>query len=111
LKSFFSIRQIRLFGNIWGIEALVEDIDNPVGAGAGVDHENALAGLGILFIDDDDAGGDAGAVEQVGGEADDALDVAFADEIAADFGFGVAAKEDAVREDACAFAGGFEGNG
>jgi len=34
---------------------------------------------------------------------------AFADEGAADTGFGVAAEEDAVGEDAGAFAGGFEG--
>ena len=34
-------------------------------AAAGVDHEDALAGLGVLLVDDDDAGGDAGAVEEV----------------------------------------------
>jgi len=45
-----------------------------------------------------------GAVEEVGGEADDAFDVALADEIAADFGFGVASEEDAMGEDAGSFA-------
>jgi len=43
-------------------------------AAAGVDHEDALAGVGILLIDDDDAGGDAGAVKEISGQADDAFD-------------------------------------
>ena len=77
-------------------------------AAAGVDHEDALAGVGVLLVDDDDAGGDAGAVEQVGGQADDALDVALADEGAADVGLGVAAEQHAVRQDARAFAGALE---
>ena len=50
-----------------------------------------------------------GAVEEVGGEADDAFDIALADEIAADFGFGVASEEDAMGEDAGSFAAAFEG--
>ena len=77
-------------------------------ARAGVDHEDALAGVGVFLVDDDDAGGDAGAVEEVGGQADDALDVAFADEGAADIGFGIAAEEDAVGQNAGAFAGALE---
>ncbi len=103
-------------------ELPVEDIDDLVDvlraqavlgavlheAAAGVDHEDALAGVGVLLVDDDDAGGDAGAVEQVGGQADDALDVALADEIAADVGLGVAAKQHAVRQDARALAGALE---
>jgi len=78
-------------------------------AGAGVDHEDAFAGVGVFLVDDDDAGGDAGAVEEVGGEADDAFDVALTDEIAADFGFGVASEENAVGQDAGSFAPAFEG--
>ena len=74
----------------------------------GVDHEDALAGVGVLLVDDDDAGGDAGAVEQIGGQADDALDVALADEVAADVGLGIAAEQHAVRQDAGAFAGALE---
>ena len=103
-------------------EPLVEDIDDLVDvlgaqavlgavlheAGAGVDHEDALAGVGVLLVDDDDAGGDAGAVEEVGGQADDALDVALADEVAADVGLGVAAEQHAVRQNARAFAGALE---
>ena len=61
-------------------------------AAARVDHEDALAGLGVLLVDDHDAGGDASAVEEVGGQADDPLDVAFAHEGAADVGLGVAAE-------------------
>ena len=103
-------------------EPPVEDIDDPVDvlgaeavlgavlheARAGVDHEDALAGVGVLLVDDDDAGGDAGAVKEVGGQADDALDVALADQGAADVGLGVAAEQHAVRQDARAFAGALE---
>ena len=64
--------------------------------------------MGVLLIDDDDAGGDAGAVEQVRGQADDALDVALADKVAADVCLGIAPEQDAVRQDACAFAGALE---
>jgi hypothetical protein len=59
---------------------------------AGVDHEDAFSGVGFFLVDDDDAGGDAGAVEEVGGQAYDAFDVASADQIAADFAFGVGSE-------------------
>src|SRR5439155_105215 len=42
-------------------------------------------------------------VKEVGGQADDALEVALADERAADVGLCIAAKQDPVREDARAF--------
>ena len=77
-------------------------------AAAGVDHEDALAGLGVRLVDHHDAGGDAGAVEEVRGQADDALDVALAHERAADVGLGVAAEQHAVRQNARAFAGALE---
>ena len=64
--------------------------------------------MGVAFVDDQDAGGDAGAVEQVGGQADDGLEVPAFDEVLADGGFGVAAEEHAVGEDAGADAGGLE---
>ena len=35
-------------------------------AAAGVDHEDAFARLGVLLIDDDDASGDARAIEEIG---------------------------------------------
>ena len=67
-----------------------------------------LRAVGVFLIDDDDAGRDAGAVKEVGGQADDALDVALADEVAADVGLGIAAEEHAVRQNAGAFAGALE---
>ena len=36
---------------------------------ARVDHEDAAAGVGVLLVEDQDAGGNAGAVEEVGGQA------------------------------------------
>jgi hypothetical protein len=47
-------------------------------APAGIDHEDTGAARGIFLID---AGGDAGTVEQVGGQTNDALDVSFADDV------------------------------
>ena len=61
-------------------------------AAVGVDHEDPPAGLGVLLVDDHDAGGDAGAIEQVDWHADDALDVALADKGAAGIGLGIAAE-------------------
>ena len=70
----------------------------------GIDHEDALAGGGVFLVEHDDAGGDAGAVKEIGGQADDGLEVAGADELLADDGLGIAAEEDAVRENAGGFA-------
>jgi hypothetical protein len=72
---------------------------------ARVDHEDALAGVGVLLVDDDDAGGDAGAVEEVGGQPDDTFDVALAHQRAPDVSLGIAAEQHAVRQDAGALAG------
>ena len=66
----------------------------------GVDHEDALAGGGIFLVEHQDAGGNTGAVKEVGRQADDALEVAGADELPADDGFGIAPEEDAVGQDA-----------
>jgi hypothetical protein len=71
---------------------------------AGVDHEDALAVVGVFLVDDDDAGRNAGAVEQVGRQADDALDQAALDQVLADHGLGIAAEQHAVRQDAGALA-------
>ena len=60
--------------------------------------------MGVLLVDDDDAGGNAGAVKQIGRQADHALDVALAQEIAANIGLGVAAKQNAMRQNAGALA-------
>jgi hypothetical protein len=75
---------------------------------AGVNHEDALAVVGVFLVEDDDAGGDAGAIEQVGGQADDALDVALADEVLADVTLGIAAKQYAMWQDARTLAGALE---
>src|SRR5437016_8319788 len=74
----------------WDFEPPVEDIDDLVNvlgtkailgavlhkAHTGIDHEDALAGVSVLFVDNNDAGGDSGAVEEISGQSDDALDVA-----------------------------------
>ena len=60
-----------------------------------VDHEDAASGVGVLLVEHQDAGRDAGAVEEVRGQADDALDEALADEVAADVGLGVAQARNA----------------
>ena len=54
---------------------------------AGVDHENALARVRVVLVDNNNARRDAGAIEQVGRQADDALDVTLGEQILADLGF------------------------
>jgi len=41
---------------------------------AGIDHEDAMARAGTCFVDDDDAGGNARAIEEIGRQTDDAFD-------------------------------------
>src|SRR5439155_950944 len=103
-------------------EPLVEDVYDPVDilraqsvlwavlheALARVDHEDALAGMRVLLVHDDDTGGDAGAVEEIRRQADDALDVALPHQRAADVGLGVAAEQHTMRENARAFPGALE---
>ncbi len=55
-----------------------------------VDHEDAFAGMSIYFVDDDNAGGNTGAVKEVCRKDDDGLDVAHTDEFAADVALGIA---------------------
>ena len=45
-----------------------------------------LRGRGILLVEHQDAGGDAGAEKEVGRQADDALEIARANELPADDG-------------------------
>jgi hypothetical protein len=40
--------------------------------------------VGILFVDDNETGWNAGAIKEVRGQADDTLDVPLADQVAAD---------------------------
>ena len=125
MKSFFGIadfrqrhhagvaRHLDLAGedvhdavDVLGAQAiLVAVLDEALG---GIDHEDAFAAGGVLLVQHDDAGGDAGAVEEVRGQADDALDDAALDEAAADDTLGIASEEDAMREDARACGGALE---
>src|SRR6267378_4211550 len=49
-----------------------------------VDQEHALPTGGVLLVEHHDAGGDASAVEEICGEADDPLEVTGADELPTD---------------------------
>ena len=51
---------------------------------AGIDHEDAFAPCRVFLVDYDDAGWDARTVEEIRGEADDALDDAALNEIPPD---------------------------
>ena len=62
----------------------------------------------VRLVDDHDAGGDAGAVEQVGGQTDDPLDEAAPDQLAADAGLAGAAEQHAVGQDDGAPTGALE---
>ena len=53
----------------------------------------------VFFIDNYDTGRDAGAVEEVSWQADDAFDETVFDEILADCSFGVTSEEDTVGKD------------
>jgi len=119
LLNFQGADHARVFGNL---QPFVENIDNPVDvhvaqavlvtvfdvAAAGIDHEDAFAGMGVFLVDNDDTGRNAGAVEQIGRQADDAFDVTFSDQVLADVGFGVAPKQYAVRQNASALPGTFQ---
>ena len=120
LKSFFgsAISERHHAGVARDVNLLGESIDDAMDvllaqavlvavlneALGGVDHEHALAAGGVLLVEHKDAGGDTGAVEEVGGQADDALEIAGADELLADHGLGIAAEEHAVGQDAGGFA-------
>ena len=114
MKSFFGIadfRQRHHAGVARHLDLAGEDVHDAVdvlGAQAilvavldealrGVHHEDALAGVGVLLVEHEDAGRSACAVEEVGRQADDALDVAPLDDLATDGSFGTTPKEDAVR--------------
>ncbi len=70
----------------------------------GINHKDALAGVGIFLVEHDDAGRDTRAVKEIRRQADDALDVTAPDDLAPDVGLGITAKEHAVRQNNRAFA-------
>jgi hypothetical protein len=89
LEAFSGIRVLtHNLVDVLGAQAiLVPVFDETLG---GVDHENALAVGGVFLVQHDDAGRDAGPVEEVGRETDDALDVTTSDDVPADVCFDIA---------------------
>ena len=75
---------------------------------AGINHEDATAGAGVVLVQHQDAGGNTGAVEQVGGQADDAGQHTAGHQLPADSGLGIATEQHAVRQNAGALAAGFQ---
>ncbi|MNJ37219.1 hypothetical protein D3C77_320290 [compost metagenome] len=63
---------------------------------AGVDQEQALAPGAAFLVQHDDAGGNAGAVEQVGRKADDALDEALLENALTDCPLGTTTEQHSV---------------
>ena len=74
----------------------------------GVDEDDVLALGGACLVHDQDAGRDAGAVEEAGGQADDRLEPAALDEVAARLALVAAAEEHAVGHDGGHLAVGLE---
>lgn len=66
---------------------------------AAINHEDASTRVGVLLVNNDDAGGNSRAIKQVWRQADDAFNQAVFDEILADLTFLVAAEQHAMRED------------
>ena len=95
------VEDIHNFVNILGAQAVLVAVLEEVLAG--VNHEDAGASVGILLVNDQNAGGDAGAVEEIGGQADDSLDHALPDELSTDIRLSVAAKQHTMRQDDGAF--------
>ena len=88
--------------DILGTEAVLGTILHETRTG--IDHKNALAVLSFLLVDNNNTCRDAGAVEKVGWQAYDSLNVALAHERTADIGLGIATEQHTVRQDACTFA-------
>ena len=73
-----------------------------------VDHKNAFAVVGVFLVQDNDTGRNARSVEQVGWQADDTFDIAAADDVGADFGLSITAKQHTMRQNARPFALAFQ---
>ena len=85
---------------------LVAVLDEGLG---GIDHEHAPARRGVLLVEHQNAGRNAGAIKEVGRQTDDAFEDARAQQLLADHRFGIAAKQHAVRQDAGRFASALHG--
>lgn len=57
------MRIIDDFVDVHGAEAVLRPVLHE--PRAGVNHEDTLPGVGVLFVNDNDAGGDASALEEV----------------------------------------------
>ena len=66
----------------------------------GIDEEDTLAVGGVTLVENEDASRYARAVEKVGRQADDALQVMTLHDVAAYGVFGIATEEHAVGQDA-----------
>ena len=73
-----------------------------------VNHKDAIAFGGVFLVHHDNAGGNAGAVEKVRRESDNALDVAAVDNVLAEGFFGVATEKYAVGQNHRRLARGLE---
>src|SRR5450830_1433538 len=71
---------------------------------ASVEHKDAFAARRMFLVDNNNAGRDTSAVEQVGRQADNAFDIAVANQLTADFSLSITTKQYAVRQDAGGFA-------
>lgn len=67
-----------------------------------------LGGLGVFFVDDDDAGRNARAVKQVGRQPDNAFNKVKVKQFRANTRFGIAAKQHTVRKNNRTFAAWFQ---
>ena len=70
---------------------------------------NTLALGGISLIDDDNAGRDTGAIKQVGGQADDALDIALVNNSFADSRLRIATEQNTMGKNDRSLASAFQG--
>ena len=69
-----SVEGIDNFVNVLRAEAVLRAVLYETSAG--VDHEDAFAGIRVLLVDHHDTGRNAGPIKKVRRQADDSLDVA-----------------------------------
>src|ERR1017187_1039913 len=75
----------------------------------GIDHEDAFADGGVLFIEHEDARRNARAIKEIRGQPDDCFEVAGTDELLTNHPLGIAPEEDAMRENAGGLSGPLHG--